>query len=104
MNASSVNPADPFGLAAKARASIASAAESDTQGAVTSPPEKEPAAQMKLKRTYVKRGATVSDDTDAELVLGYFSTGGLSIRKGRQTLELTPCERAQLYAFMEKVE
>lgn len=97
---SNVNPNDPFGLASKTRASMAAAgapaADTGTQEAEQTP--------VKSKRTYVKRGAAVSDESDAELVLGYFSTGGLSIRKGRQTLELTPSERAQLYAFMEKVE
>lgn len=101
---SNVNPNDPFGLAAKTRASIAAADSAGMPRDVASNPEKASAAAVKTKRTYVKRGAVVPDEADGELVLGYFSTGGLSIRKGRQTLELTPSERAQLYAFMEKVE
>jgi len=96
---STPSPNDPFGLAGKNRGTAPSA-----ESAVHCPPEKDPTEPVKLKRTYVKRGATVSDDTDAELVLGYFSTGGLSIQKGKQAMVLTPSERAQLYAFMEKVE
>lgn len=101
---SNVNPADPFGLAAKTRAAIAAADASGAPAADNGTQEAAPAAEAKPKRTYVKRGTVVADDADAELVLGYFSTGGLSIQKGKQSMVLTPSERAQLYAFMEKVE
>ena len=54
----------------------------------------------------MRRGAPVSDSSENgdELVMGYFSTGGLTIQKGKASMTLTPSERAQLFAFMEKVE
>lgn len=96
-----INPADPFGLTAKTQAAMAAqrAEEAPAADAAATGAEKQ-------KRTYVRRGAPVSDSPvgSDELVLGYFFTGGLSIQKGKVAMTLTPSERAQLFAFMEKVE
>ena len=104
-----VNPADPFGLAAKTNASISAARSNGSEHAssIEAPAEGVQGAPTKQRRTYVKRGVAVTDGADAgsgELIMGYFSTGGLSLQKGKQAMTLTPSERAKLFAFMEKVE
>jgi hypothetical protein len=107
---SNVNPADPFGLAARNQASITTAAtpsaaeKASPDQAVT---DKEPSPGPKTKRHYVRRGGVQIDDDvqpTGELILGYFSHGGLNIQKGKLAMTLTPTERAKLFAFMEKVE
>jgi hypothetical protein len=104
---STIKPHDPFGIAEKIRSTMTSV-QPAVVAAEPASNEAASATEAKPKRQYVGRGRvipdTVSGDQDEGLVIGYFSNGGLSIRKGKEIMTLTPAERAERAAFLEKVE